>query len=109
MHDLIVEALLPLDIDLGFMKYEGNAKEYIIFNVYDEKDSNLCDDINLSETYYIQVNYWFKSLKNISKYKQIKDILKSKGFYFDNAVDLVDEDFYGKSMDFIYVNFREEK
>ena len=109
MHDIIVETLLPLDIELGFMKYEGNEKEYIIFSIYDEEESNLCDDDNLSQTYYIQVNYWFKSLQNIRKYEQIKNILKNKGFYYKSGVDLVDKDFYCKSMDFIYVKFREEK
>lgn len=109
MHDLIVQTLLPLDIELGFMEYQGNAKEYIIFSIYNESESNFCDDMNLSDTYYIQVNYWFKSLQNITKYEQIKNILKNNGFYCKNSTDLKDGEFYGKSMDFIYVKFREEK
>lgn len=108
MHDILVNTLLPLDIDLGFMQYEGNKKEYIIFNIYQEKESNLCDDTNLSETYLIQINYWFKDLRNINKYKEIKNILKKNNFHYRTGVDLFDEGFYGKSMDFVYVKFREE-
>lgn len=109
MHDLLVNILLELNIDLGFMSYEGNADEYIIFNIYNEKESNLCDDTNMSQTYYIQVNYWFKSLKNISKYEEIINLLKENDFYFEGAKDLSDSDFYGKNMDFVYIKFREEK
>ena len=109
MHEILVNALLPLNIDLGFMQYEGNAKEYIIFNIYNEFESNLCDDTNLSETYFIQIDYWFKDLKNISKYNKIKDILRKNNFSYRSGVDLYDEGFYGKSMSFQYVKFREEQ
>lgn len=108
MHNKIVEVLETLEIDLAFMEYEGNSNEYIIFDIYNEKYSDFSDDDNLSETYYIQVNYWFKSLKNIDKYKKIKELMKENGFIFDSAKDLKDKRYYGKNMDFIYVNYKEE-
>ena len=70
MHNKIVEVLESLGIDIGFMEYEGNANEYIIFDIYNELDSNFSDDENLSNTYYIQVNYWFKSF-NLTKLKNV--------------------------------------
>ena len=108
MHNKIVEVLETLGIDLAFMEYEGNSNEYIIFNIYNEESNNFADDDNLSDVYYIQVNYWFKSLKNIKNYEKIKDLLKENGFMFDGAKDLKDNGYYGKNMDFIYVNYKEE-
>ena len=107
MHNKIVEVLETLGIDLAFMEYEGNSNEYIIFNIYNEESNNFADDDNLSDVYYIQINYWFKSLKNLNKYNKIKDLLKENGFMFDGAKDLKDNGYYGKNMDFIYVNYKE--
>lgn len=108
MHNMLVEILESLGIDIAFMEYEGNSNEYIIFDIYNELDSSFSDDKNLSNTYYIQVNYWFKSLKNINKYNEIKELLKNNGFIFDSAKDVKDNGYYGKNMDFIYVNFKED-
>ena len=108
MHSKLVEVLEALGIDVAFMEYEGNANEYIIFDIYNELDSNFSDDKNLSNTYYIQVNYWFKSLKNINKYNEIKELLKNNGFIFDSAKDVKDSGYYGKNMDFIYLDFEKE-
>ena len=108
MHNKIVEILESLGIDISFMEYEGNSSEYIIFNIYNEADTDFSDDNSLSDTYYIQVNYWFKSLKNIKNYEKIKDLLKENGFMFDGAKDLKDSGYYGKNMDFIYVNYKKE-
>ena len=108
MHNKIVEVLEGLSIDLGFMEYTGNAKEYIIFNIYNEEETNHCDDNNMSDTYYISLNYWFNSLENINKYKKIKELMKSNKFIFNGSKDLKDGSYYGKNMDFIYVNFEKE-
>ena len=53
MHNKLVEILESLGIDIAFMEYEGNANEYIIFDIYNELDSNFSDDENLSNTLYI--------------------------------------------------------
>ena len=109
MHNKLVEVLETLGIDLAFMEYEGNSNEYIIFNIYNEEANNFADDDNLSDVYYIQVNYWFKSLKNLDKYNEIKELLKENGFMFDGAKDLKDNGYYGKNMDFIYINYKKEE
>ena len=102
MHNKIVEILEELGIDIGFMEYSGNSDEYIVFSIFNEKDTGYSDDTNTSETYNIQINYWFKNLDNISKYKKIKEKMKSNGFFFDSAEDLKDGKYFGKNMDFIY-------
>jgi len=56
MHNKLVEILEELNIPIGFQKFEGEAEEYIIFNIYDDEDSNFFDNENLSETYYICIN-----------------------------------------------------
>ena len=108
MHSKLVEILESLGIDIGFMEYEGNSNEYIIFDIYNELDTDFSDDNSLSDTYYIQVNYWFKSLKNLDKYIKIKELLKNNGFIFDGAKDVKDSGHYGKNMDFIYLDFEKE-
>ena len=108
MHNKLVEVLETLGIDIAFMEYEGNASEYIIFDIYNEVDTDFSDDNSLSDTYYIQVNYWFKSLKNLDKYNKIKELLKNNGFIFDGAKDVKDSGYYGKNMDFIYINYKGE-
>ena len=108
MHNKLVEILESLGIDIGFMEYEGNSSEYIIFDIYNEVDTDFSDDNSLSDTYYIQVNYWFKNLKNLDKYIKIKELLKENGFIFDGAKDVKDSGYYGKNMDFIYINYKGE-
>ena len=108
MHNKLVEILESLGIDIAFMEYEGNANEYIIFDIYNELDTDFSDDNSLSDTYYIQVNYWFKSLKNLDRYIKIKELLKENGFIFDSAKDVKDSGYYGKNMDFIYISYKGE-
>ena len=48
MHNKLVEILEELNIPIGFQKFEGEAEEYIIFNIYDDEDSNFFDNENLS-------------------------------------------------------------
>ena len=108
MHNKLVEVLETLGVDIAFMEYEGNSNEYIIFDIYNELDTDFSDDNSLSDTYYIQVNYWFKSLKNLDRYIKIKELLKENGFIFDSAKDVKDSGYYGKNMDFIYISYKGE-
>ena len=50
----------------------------------------------------------YLSLKNLNKYNEIKELLKNNGFIFDGAKDVKDSGYYGKNMDFIYLDFKEE-
>ena len=103
INKLIVQSLSSLGIDIAWQEYSGNSDEYIVFSIYNDKESDFYDDENTTETYYIAINYWYKSKKNIHKWKEIKELMKSYGFTYDNGMDLKENLLYGKNMDFIYV------
>ncbi|WP_312288158.1 hypothetical protein [Terrisporobacter sp.] len=105
----MAEILESLNIDVAFMEYEGNNSEYIIFSIYDEREEDFTDDKNDSEVFYIDIKYWFKDKTKINNYKKIKSLLKSEGFIFDGAKDLKTNNYYGKSLDFIYEKNTEEE
>lgn len=98
MLDELEKILLTLNIELAYQEYAGSADEYIIFDIYDEKDSEFAEDENLEETYFITLNFWHKSKASIKKYKTIKKLLKNNGFFFDSMTTLKSEnDFLGKN------------
>lgn len=99
----IIDALKVLNIPIVYQEISNKQDKYVIFNIYNEKDSMFYDDTNLCEKYYITLNYWFNNPNDIGIYKQIKKLMKENGFIFDNCTDLrKDGDYFGKSMDFIY-------
>ena len=105
MHQILVDLLEQFGIDIGWEELDNTESldEYIVFSIYDDKDSNITTEGNLTETYYITVNYWYKNLDNINKYRKIKSLLKENGFIYDGGNDLKGEGVRGKSMNFIYV------
>lgn len=102
MNSKITSLLKKIVSDTYYQETTQRPDKYCIFSYYDEKDSMFYEDTNLSETYYITINYWYKNHSDLMLYKQIKNILKSNGFTFDGASDLKEGDYYGKNMDFIY-------
>lgn len=108
MHNKLVEILEELNIPIGFQKFEGEAEEYIIFNIYDDEDSKFFDNKNLSETYYISINYWTTKKTKLKNYKQIKSLLKEYDFEYDGGKDIVSDGAYGRSLTFIYENYLDE-
>ena len=104
MHQILVDLLNQLGITIGWKELDNTETldEYIVFNIYDDEDSNITSDGNLSETYYITIDYWYKNLDNINKYKKIKRLLKENGFEYDGGCDLKGDGVHGKNMDFIY-------
>lgn len=74
---------------------------YILFSVYLENDIEVTDNVSLATKYYVTVNYWYnRNCKDIEKYKQIKNLLKSNGFKYDSTNDLKSDTHFCKSMDF---------
>lgn len=93
--------LKELNIELAYQEYDGDAEEYLIFDIYDLRENDFADDINLSVTNYITINYWHKSLNKINNYKDIIKKLKDNGFYFIAMKTLNKTDsFYGKNFTF---------
>lgn len=101
MRHKILDALTPLNIEVAWNKYDGDSDEYIIFSIYNSNITDECDDSHLSEVYYVTINYWFKSLANLKKEKQIKKSMLDAGFAFDSSKDLFDGNMRGINMDFI--------
>lgn len=97
----IVDILKDL-VPIYYQETSTKPDKYIIFSIYDEQDSMFYDDTNLSETYYITINYWYKNPSDLMLYKQIKNILKSNGFIFKGSSDLQGGEYFGKNMDFFY-------
>lgn len=104
MHQILVDLLEQLGIAIGWEELDNTETldEYIVFNIYDDEDSNITTEGNLTETYYITIDYWYKNLDNINKYKKIKKLLKENGFEYDGGADLKGDGVRGKNMDFIY-------
>lgn len=104
MHQILVDLLEQLGITLGWGELDNTESldEYIVFNIYDDEDSNITADGNLTETYYITIDYWYRDLNNISKYREIKKLLKENGFIYDGGKDLKEDGVHGINMDFIY-------
>ena len=101
MINKLEEVLKELNIELGYQEYDGKSDEYIIFDIYDLRDTNFADDVNLTCTYYVTLNYWHRSLNKINNYKTIINKLKDNGFYFSNMKTLPkSNNFFGKNFTF---------
>lgn len=108
MHNKLVEILENLNIPIAFQVFEGEAEEYIIFNIYDDKNSNFFDNENLTETYYISINFWTTKKSKLKNYKKIKSLLKEYDFKYLNGKDLVSDGVYGRNLTFTYEYFLDE-
>ena len=81
MHQYIVDTLTPLGIEIAWSSYIGDADHYLIFSIYQEDETEVCDDQYLFERFYLTVSYWFKSPEYLdNKNKLIKK--KEEVIYF---------------------------
>lgn len=103
VNKIIKDALKELNIQVAYMEIKQQKDKYIVFSIYNEKDSMFCNDTNLAEKYYITMNYWYTNPSDMGIYKEVKKLMKENGFIYDDGTDLKkDGDYFGKSMDFIY-------
>lgn len=77
-----------LEIEACYQIAETNSLEYIIFDIYDEKDTTFCEDSNLEITCYITLSYWHEGKAGLRKYRKIKEAFKKEGFLFDSIKTL---------------------
>lgn len=109
IYNKIIEALDNLNIELAFQEYLGENKEYILFDIYLEEDTNYADNKATEVRYSITLSYYHKSKAGIKKYKLIKESMKENGFFFNTSKSLKKEnDLFGKNFDFIYIENIEE-
>lgn len=109
MNALIMNTLKPLGIVTRFMKYDGNEKEYIIFNIPSNKDSFFCDDDNEAEINTVSLTFWYQDGASFPKIKDIKKTMKNAGFIYINGVDLIEDEYFGRNMIFKYLDIQDLK
>lgn len=100
MYEFIYKLLVTFGFDVSHGNYLGNADTYITYNFYDEDDDDYCDDVNDCEIYYLNVTLWTRNPTKLEKYRDIKDLIKSKDFKSIGSKDRFDDGYQGKSMNF---------
>lgn len=100
----IENIIKKLSIEPYYQVADGESNEYIIFDIFSEKDTEFAEDENMTITYYVTLNYWHKGKQCFTKYKTIKEAFKSEGFFFDDMRTLKSskQDVYGKNYTFKY-------
>lgn len=104
----VLEKIENIIKSLGIVPYyqisDGKSTEYIIFDIYSEKDTEFAEDENMTITYDVTLNYWHNGKQCFSKYKTIKEAFKSEGFFFDDIKTLISstQNVYGKNYTFKY-------
>lgn len=100
----IFNILKSININAYYQECTNKTDEYVVYSIYQEKDTEVVDNKSRATLYYITINYCYKKgnieLGNKDRYKEIKKIMKSNGFGFDGCVDVVGETHFGKNMDF---------
>jgi len=107
INELVVNTLKPLGIPIVYLRYETDQKAtaYCLFSIYNDEETDFADDTNDSETYYVQVSFWYDHPEDFAKVAQIRKLMKDAGFHYDGANDLFNENSFGKNIDFIYINY----
>lgn len=98
----IFNILKSININAYYQECTNKMDEYVVYSIYQEKDTEVADNKSNAVLYYITINYWYKkdNRKLSGRYKKIKNAMKSNGFKFDGCVDLTGETHFGKNMDF---------
>lgn len=117
INQKIVQLIKSLGIECYYQKVSIRKDKYVIFSVYQEKDTDVVDNKSISTTYYITINYWYTNPNDARLYKDIKRILKENKFKFQDCRDVVDIDartnnlgneYFGKNLDFVFREFNLE-
>lgn len=105
INEKVIETLAPLNIPVAYMAYEGSEETYVMFQTYNENDSNFEDDESTSVTSYVELAFYYTNPADSSKAAQCKQLMKQAGFIFDGAQDVYVNGTYGKKFDFIFVEY----
>lgn len=109
MNTMIIEQLLrELNIPVEYMKYDGYEDIYIVYSIYDSQNTNLFDDEYESKEFLIAINIWTRDKIGLKIVEKVRTILINNGFIENGERSLVDNEFYGYNLDFIYEMENEE-
>lgn len=98
MYEKLENVLKELNIELAFQEYSGNSEEYIIYDIFNDRESEWADDKAIEKISYITINYYHKSLSKLKNYDVIKKHLKDNGFSYDDSTTLNKKDgYYGRN------------
>ena len=103
INSKVIQALKLLDIPIHWIDYDGNESEYIIFQTNNQDNIRYYDDMANAEQIEIGLIYWFNSTTGIEKIDNIKALMKENGFIKLSEKDMKDEDYYGRSFRFKYI------
>lgn len=103
INSKVIQVLKSLNIPIHWIDYDGNESEYIIFQTNNQDDIRYYDDIANAEQIEIGLIYWFNSTVGVEKINSIKALMKENGFIKLSEKDMKDEDYYGRSFRFKYI------
>lgn len=103
INSKVIQALKSLNIPIHWVDYDGNEKEYLIFQTNNQDDIRHYDDTANAEQIEIGLIYWFNSTTGAEKIYSIKVLMKENGFIKVSEKDMKDDDYYGRSFRFKYI------
>lgn len=108
INKLIIDALKPLGVSVGFQKYSGKEGTYITFHEYLASGEEFEEDVEAFTGHYVQVDVWSKEDYGILV-KNIKVRLLECGFKRIDEADFyeIDTGLYHKGMRFFYLEEQE--
>lgn len=104
IHSEVKAALENAGVPVAFHKYEGTEETFIVYHQYDEQAHAHAENQEQMTSYFYEVSAISKG--NYEALAQsIKDELKKIGGSRTYAVDIIDGDFYQRTMRFVFTKF----
>lgn len=87
--ELVTNTLESLNVPCIYGWYDEQLNTHITFLEFDNVDDNYSDDEAETEEHYLQVDIWTKDVKESQVLKkQVKELLKSNEFIYQDGSDL---------------------
>lgn len=109
INKLVIDALKPLGVPVGFQKYSGQEQTYITFHEYLQSGEEFVEDMEAFTGHYIQVDVWSK-VDYTALVGNVKTLLMPAGFKRLDEADFYEADtgLYHKGLRFFYLESRED-
>lgn len=92
INPIIEAAFKDFSVPIAFLEYTGKSETYLTYYTWLDKAENFADDESHASVVYCTVDIYSRgNFKNVLK--QIKEILKQKGFtWTDNGPETFEKD-----------------